>query len=678
MFQSFRFPIAKLLLALLAGILFDDCCVPHNIELAGRALILLLFLFIFPLFSFFFIHSYKARILPGISILLQYFFFGMLIALFSDNRIKADHIENYFPCDYDYIIVKVTSQPESTEKTYKFQSKIIGLKSDENWVHYTGKVLCYVQKDSRSHKIKYGNYLIISSRIREVKPPPNPGQFNYSGYLAHKTIYHHTYINADAWFLSSRHTQRTLVSESGKVRNNIQKKIKSLNLSKDDFALASALLLGSKDKLSDEQKENFSSAGAMHVLCVSGLHVGIIYIVLGYCFVFLKRNRNWNVVRTILIILLIWAYAFITGLAPSVLRASLMFSFIALGSTFKRHTNIFNTLFASALILLIINPQMLFAVGFQLSYLALMGILSVQPFLYQLWSAPGKAMDKIWSLTTVSIAAQLATFPLALLYFHQFPNYFIITNLIVIPLAGMIIYSGIIALICSPIPYVHDFFRIIFKLFLKTMNGSVHLIDNLPFSTTKGILLVGYEVLFLYLFFLMIGQMISTKNKKIIYYLLSLLIIFALVKIPQHYYQVRQRKIVIYSISNQTGLDFITGRVNLFLADNSLISNDKKMSWYVREHWLSSNVDGKMCSSIDSILRLVESFNHDHFFSKGAFIQFHDKKIAVIDSDIKLSELSSKKTQIDYLLIIKNPSLKISEIKNLFDPGLIIFDLTNS
>ncbi|MCD4741650.1 MAG: ComEC family competence protein, partial [Desulfobacteraceae bacterium] len=656
MFHSFRFPIAKLLLAFLAGILFDDCCVPHNIELSGLALIPLLLLFIFSIFSVLFIHSYKARILHGITILLQYFLFGMLITLFSDNRIKSDHIENYFPADYDYIILKVVSQPECTEKTYKFQTKLIGLKSEDNWFHFSGKVLCYVQKDSRSHNIKYGNYLIISSRIREVKPPPNPDQFNYSGYLSHKGIYHHTYINADAWFLSSRHTPRTLVSESGKIRNTIQEKIKSLKLSKDEFALASALLLGSKDKLSDEQKENFSSAGAMHVLCVSGLHVGIIYIVLGYCFLFLKRNRNWNIVRTILIILLIWAYAFITGLAPSVLRASLMFSFIALGSTFKRHTNIFNTLFASALILLIINPHMLFAVGFQLSYLALSGILSVQPFLYQLWSAPGKAMDKIWSLTTVSIAAQLATFPLALLYFHQFPNYFIITNLIVIPLAGMIIYSGIIALICSPIPYMHDFFRIIFKLFLKTMNGSVHLIDNLPFSTTKGILLVGYEVLILYLLFLMIGQMISMKNKKILLYLLSLLIILALIKVPQHYYLKRQRKIVIYSIPKQTGLDFITGKQNVFLADSSLIFNDKKMRWYVREHWLFSKVDGNMHYSLDSILTQEESFNHNHFFCKGSFIQFHDKKFAIIDNDIKLSELTSKKIQIDYLLITKNPT----------------------
>ena len=678
MFQSFRFPIGKMLLAFLAGILFDDCCVPHNYELAGLALILLIFLFIFSIFSNYFISSYKVRVLHGIIILLQYFFLGALIALFSDNRIKADHIEKYIPGDYDYLILKVTSQPECTEKTIKFQTKLIGLRFKDNWFRSTGKVLCYVQKDSRSHNIKYGNYLIINSRVREIKPPPNPDQFNYSGYLAHKGIYHHTYINADAWLLSSHHTPRTLVSESGKIRNSIQVKIESLNLSKDEFALASALLLGSKDKLSDEQKENFSSAGAMHVLCVSGLHVGIIYIVLGYCFLFLKRNRNWNIVRTILIILLIWAYAFITGLAPSVLRASLMFSFMALGYTFKRHTNIFNTLFASALILLIINPQILFAVGFQLSYLALMGILSVQPFLYQLWTTPVKVMDKIWSLTTVSIAAQLATFPLALFYFHQFPNYFIITNLIVIPLAGMIIYSGIISLICSPIPYVHDFFRIIFRLFLKAMNESVHLIDKLPFSSTKGILLVGYEVVLLYLLFLMIGQMISMKNKKILFYLLSLVIIFFLIKIPQHYYQIRQRKIVIYSISNQTGLDFITGRENVFFADSSLMVNDKKMKWHVREHWLFSKIDGKMRYSIDSSLRQEESFDRDHFFNKGSFVQFHDKKIAIIDNDIRLSGLTLKKISVDYLLIIKNPSFKISEIEKLFSPGLIILDLTNS
>ena len=239
-----------------------------------------------------------------------------------------------------------------------------------------------------------------------------------------------------------------------KLRKSFINIFENQGISGRNFAVVTALVLGMDDYLDNDTRKEFSSAGAIHILCVSGLHVGVIYMVLNALLFFLKRNKYARALRSLILLIGIWFYAMLTGLAPAVLRAATMFSFVIIGTGIKRKAGVFNSLTVSAFILLLFNPFLIYNVGFQLSYAAVIAIVAIQPTIYQIWQPKNKIADNIWGITTVSVAAQLGTAPLGLFYFHQFPNYFIITNLIAIPLATLILYAGFLSVILSPLTIV--------------------------------------------------------------------------------------------------------------------------------------------------------------------------------------------------------------------------------
>ena len=238
------------------------------------------------------------------------------------------------------------------------------------------------------------------------------------------------------------------------MRDKLLNILKENGLKNNELAVASALILGYKDDLGEELKHSYSSAGATHVLAVSGLHVGIIFLVLNFLLNILDKNDRFKISKAILLICFLWAYATITGLSPSVVRAATMFSFVTIGKSFGKSSSIYNTLCASAFVLLVYNPYLIMEVGFQLSYLAVVGIVYFQSIIYKWIYVKNKFLKYIWMITSVSIAAQLTTFPLGLLYLHQSPTYLFASNLFVIPGAMLIIGLGILLFITSWIPLI--------------------------------------------------------------------------------------------------------------------------------------------------------------------------------------------------------------------------------
>jgi competence protein ComEC len=212
---------------------------------------------------------------------------------------------------------------------------------------------------------------------------------------------------------------------------------------RNQFAVASAIMLGYNDYMNGDITRAYASSGALHVLSVSGLHVGIMFFMLNVLLKFMdNRGRKLEITKSVSIILFIWLYACLTGLSPSVLRSAMMFSLIQSGTLLKRHVNTFNIVFGSAVVLMLFNPFIVTEVGFRLSYLAVLGIIYLQPKIYSLWAFKNWFLDKAWMIVAVSLAAQIATFPLSLLYFHQFPNLFLISNLVVIPVSNLILFLG--------------------------------------------------------------------------------------------------------------------------------------------------------------------------------------------------------------------------------------------
>ena len=310
----------------------------------------------------------------------------------------------------------------------------------------------------------------------------------------------------------------------------------------------------------------YSSSGAMHVLAVSGLHVGIIYLLLNSLFLFFEKFKYGKYLKAVFLILSLWAYALLTGLSPSVLRAATMFSFIIIGSALKRQTNIYNTLAASAFVLLLYNPYILLQVGFQLSYAAVLGIVYLQPKLYKLIYTKHWLLDKIWAITTVSIAAQLATFPLDIYYFHQFPNYFLLSNLFVIPLATFIIGGGVLLFVTSVIPFFPGSLAWVVNKILMLLNFSVQWVENLPYSLSLGISITVLETIIVYTIIILFFSSIIKWKPRLLQLSLALVIFFMILQIKEQYRTGKQQYFIVYDVPKERAIDFVDGNKNYFIA----------------------------------------------------------------------------------------------------------------
>jgi competence protein ComEC len=449
--------------------------------------------------------------------------------------------------------------------------------------------------------------------------------------------------------------------------------LKTNHLYGNEFAVGSALLLGTADKLDADIISAFSSSGAMHVLSVSGLHVAVVYLIFNWVLFFFNKIKYGNIIKAILLILLLWFYAAITGMSPSVLRAATMFSFIIIAKAYDRYTNIYNTLAASAFFLLLYNPYLIMEVGFQLSYLAVIGIVYIQPKIYNWFQVKSWLPDQIWTITSVSIAAQITTFPLGLHYFHQFPNYFLLSNLIVIPISTAIIYLGVALFAFSKISIIASSLAWGFGWCVWLLNQSVILIEKLPYALLHSIsisvidtwLLYALIVFFFYYFY----------NRKFNFLILAFSLVIAILcfQVIEQFQEFHQRSFIVYNIPKTSAIDFISSKSNVLLTDTSFAHNESGLLFRVKHNWWDLGINNSTIIS--------GNIKTDNLNVKNNFIQFYDKRIALINAKVEMqnsNSISLKPLSLDYLIISKNPSLQISEIKKKYSSKIIIFDSSNS
>ncbi len=399
---------------------------------------------------------------------------------------------------------RVISDPQIKKKSKLIELELYEILTNAKWLNNKGFVNAYFPLED-STAIKKGDLLFIEGQPDLVSPPANPGEFNYKNYLVYNRVYHQDYIRGE-YAIIGHNPVPFLISISDGMRRYCIDVINEHIDDKDAKAVILALSLGVKDELENDLVQAFSATGSMHVLAVSGLHVGIIYLVLFQFFRrigFQKKRYRW--LLAILSVSILWFYALLTGLSPSVLRAVTMFSFVAIGRALFRKGNIYNTLAASAFALLWFNPYLIMSVGFQLSYLAVFGIVYIQPKLYGLWSPKYLLIDKIWEISCVSIAAQLATGPLSMLYFHQFPTYFLVSNLFIIPAAFVSLLSTLVLLAVSFIPFLSQAVGWLISGFVAVVNDLVFWVSRLPNSTISGIYL---DILGTWLLYLTLGALI--------------------------------------------------------------------------------------------------------------------------------------------------------------------------
>ncbi|HEX6227563.1 MAG TPA: ComEC/Rec2 family competence protein, partial [Chryseolinea sp.] len=382
------------------------------------------------------------KVIAGIIGLFAVFVSGYLQVLKKKEILREDHIV-HVQSDIEFSKVVLSANPVEKASTWKVAAEVQSVRTAEGWRGATGTVLLYLSKEDFP-AYRYGDVLLIKGRPKRVPGPANPEEFDYQRFLSFKNIYHQQFLKKGDAINVAFEPKRWLEHYALASRQWADETLKNNISGEREKALASGLVLGVTDGLDNELLNAYKATGAMHVLSVSGLHVGILYGLVLFLLAPLKKMKSGPWVIACLSIVILWAYAFITGLSPSVLRAVTMFSFVALSIPAGRRTNIYNTLCASAFCILWYDPFLIMSVGFQLSYLAVLGIVYLQPMLYNLWEPTHRLWDELWKGTCVSIAAQVATTSLGLFYFYQFPNYFLLSNLFVIPGSFVVLILGIV------------------------------------------------------------------------------------------------------------------------------------------------------------------------------------------------------------------------------------------
>ena len=532
--------------------------------------------------------EFKFRWLNGFFLNISLLLTGILIVQNNQPLNKANHFSK-FDNSNKSVVVQVDDAPSERKNSIRATLSVVALKLNNKWIKTSGKLIQYFEKDSNALNLKYGDRLIQKANFTEVLPPQNPHEFNYKAYLANNNIFHQSYVKNNEWKKIDSGQGNSILAIGYKAKNIVLRKIESLGIKGDEFAIVTALLLGITDYLDADTLKRFSATGTVHVLSVSGLHVGIFFVIINLLLGFLDKYKRGKIFKAILIILSIWFYSLITGLSPCVLRAAAMFSIIVVAKYLNRNSNIYNTLLLSALILIIIDPNIVTNLGFLLSYLAVLGIVYLYPKFYNVLKIKNYFFNQIWSLICVSIAAQIASSPLSVYYFSQFPNYFLISNIIVVPLTTLIVYSGVAFLGLSFIPYVSDVIAVFLSYLLKFLNYFVGVIEGLPYCTSVFVI-NNYQMFLLYTFIIFI---ILYFEKLKPFFMHIALVCLICVFIMSSFKKVKdnvQKQFIVYSVDRGIAIDFFTGNNALFIADSNIISNRSLIDFQIKNNRVAHGI----------------------------------------------------------------------------------------
>ncbi len=443
-----QFPLVRITLFFISGILFAQHIKPNF----NWILLALLVGFLLVFLSFlFFLKRLKKPFLFGVFAVLLSFFIGVFAFVSSNPIHNHEHYFHQLNKVNDYNSFEITIKEKL--KTTAYFERYVAQVNQINEIKSKGKIVVNIKKDSSSHLIPIGTRISLNGTLHKNKKPNNPNQFDYGRYLENQHIYGQIYSDYTT-LKTSTLPEKSVSYYASKLRNRIIHNLEKNNFSKTELHVVVALILGQQQDISPDVIRDYQYAGAIHILSVSGLHVGLILVFVTFLLRPIPNTKKNALLKLSLVLLSLWGFGILAGLAPSVVRSVTMFSFVAVGMFLRRSVNIYHTLLVSAMLILLVRPSFLFDVGFQLSYIALFFIVWLQPLLTSIWTPKNKIVNYFWEIITVSFAAQLGTFPLSIYYFHQFPGLFFITNLIVIPMLSLILATGVVVMFFAAFDWV--------------------------------------------------------------------------------------------------------------------------------------------------------------------------------------------------------------------------------
>lgn len=573
-------------------------------------------------------------------------FIGITSVYIQDDKNYEKHYTKKITKN-SYTTLSINRVLKSTTFYNKYEAKVIQVDSSKT----IGKIVLNIQQDSLQNTLKVGQQLLIAADFKSIKPPLNPHQFNYKAYLARQGIHHQLFTKRQQ-FKVLEDKYHSLNTYAAKFRNSIQRQLKRYHFSKDEFAVINALLLGQRQEVSKELRDEYVNAGAIHILAISGLHIGILLLILLKLCYPLERLQYGKILKTVLIVSILWLFAFVAGLSASVVRAVTMFTFVAIGQSFQRKQPVEHSLIASMFFLLLIKPMFLFDVGFQLSYLAVFGIVKLQPLFYKLWQPRLFLIRKIWELTTVSLAAQIGVLPISLFYFHQFPSLFLLSNLVIVPFLGLLLTCGILLITLSYLQLLPQFLADVYGFVIALMNSFVSWVAQKEDFLLQDISMSLWLMLGWYLVIVMTYEFFIKENgKKLIYVLFALILLQSIYIFEKHNRNSKQELIIFHK--NRASLIGIRTEKDLHLF--------QKDSMHQILNALKTYTVAENCS-------VEQHYNQRNYF------RFKDTPIIVVDS-LGIYQLKTIKSPI--VLLQYSPKINLNRLISFLKPQQIIADGSN-
>lgn len=643
-----QFPLARITIGFVLGLLFG-----HYFPPSISALFVVLFIFVSVFVMLYFLSKNNNKIPPYFGI--GTYFLSVIIGI-STQIVHTDHFQknNYTHSTAIFEhphMISLTIREKL--KSSPFSDRYLAIINHIDRKEQTGRIILNIQNDSLHHVLEVGNSLLIKGTLTKNKPPNNPNQFDYSKYLENKQIYAQLYAVVDEIKIGSE-IEKDIWYYSSKLRTRIIRNLKKNNFHKTELNVAIALIMGQQQDISPEIIRDYQFAGAVHILSVSGLHIGFILLFVTFILKPIPNTKRGSFIKLIIILISLSMFGIIAGLAPSVVRSVTMFSFVAIGNHLRRSVNIYHTLLVSVLLILLFEPSFLFDVGFQLSYIALFFIIWLQPLLASIWQPKNKVSKYIWDILTVSFAAQIGTLPLSIYYFHQFPGLFFVTNLIIIPLLSIIMILGVIVMLLAAFNIIPVFLSQLLEWSIYYLNKIINAIASLEQFIIQDIPLHFYLLISGY--FLLFALIIWFKKpsfNRLALILISIVILqFSYFKV--HYKTQNEEELIVFNSKKSTLIAERKGENILVYANDSILKSVQRNSL------LKSYRIGNL-----STLQQKKQLQN--------FIYFNGKKIFVLDS----SGIYPKNIKPDIIVLTQSAKINADRLFQIMKPQLVIADASN-
>ncbi|GAB3012192.1 ComEC/Rec2 family competence protein [Spirosoma pulveris] len=504
----------------------------------------------------------------------------------------------------------IAAQPEERAKTFRVELAVRRGKwtsrQEEPWKPLSGKVIVYLDKVGQSMP-HYGEVWLVAGSPRPIDPPLNPGEFDYKQYLSYRNIYHQQYLRPYERTVLALDPPNRITDIATRVYRWADSVFAHQVGNRAEIGIVNAMILGVRDDLDTDLYRAYSAAGAVHVLSVSGLHVGILFLVLTFLLSFLIKRPRGKLLMAFLQLTILWFYALVTGFSPPVLRSAAMFSLFIIANASGRQQQFINSLAASAFFILCFDPYALFSAGFQLSYLAVGGIGAWQSPLYQSITFRSKQIDKLWKLTAVALIAQLITFPLGVYYFHQFPTYFLLANPIVIVMSNILLPLAMATLAFSWVPYLNDLLGCLLEKTAWVLNSAVMHTGALPGAAWDGLWITLPAMGLIYVVIFCGAALLITRNRAYLWATSLAALFVAGLTIWDDFEQANQKRLAVHFLPHRTAVSLTDGHQSVLLTDVDT-SDTRSFDFYLKNtfgQWGVSNLAIIKTSQISPIAAAI-------------------------------------------------------------------------